>query len=41
MALDIKAEADKLREMYSNDPRRSTFNAIVYGGLGTGKTSLL
>jgi len=39
--LDIKAEAEKLRTMYDNDPRSETFNAIVYGGLGTGKTSLL
>ena len=41
MPLDIKAEAEKLRKMYSDDPRRTSFNAIVYGGLGTGKTSLL
>ena len=41
MALDIKAEATKLREMYNNDPTTQTFNAVVYGGLGTGKTSLL
>jgi len=41
MPIDIKAEAAKLREMYSNDPRSKTFNAVVYGGLGTGKTSLI
>lgn len=41
MTLDIKAEAEKLRTMYAEDPRRHTFNAIVYGGSGTGKTSLL
>ena len=41
MALDIKAEAAKLREMYNNDPTTQSFNAVVYGGLGTGKTSLL
>lgn len=41
MTLDIKAEAEKLRTMYKQNPRSTTFNAIIYGGLGTGKTSLL
>jgi hypothetical protein len=27
--------------MYTSDPRSQTFNAVVYGGLGTGKTSLI
>ena len=39
--MDIKAEAAKLREMYSNDATTQTFNAVIYGGLGTGKTSLI
>jgi len=39
--LEIKAEAEKLTKMYEDDPRSSTFNAIVYGALGTGKTMLL
>lgn len=41
MALDIKAEASRLREQYQNDPRQDTFNAIIYGEMGTGKTKLL
>jgi len=41
MTLDLKVEAQKLRTMYNEDPRRDTFNAVIYGGLGTGKTSLL
>ena len=36
--LDIKAEAEKLKQMYEDDPRSKTFNAIVYGDLGSGKT---
>ena len=39
--LDVKAEAEKLKQMYEDDPRSKSFNAIIYGGLGTGKTSLL
>jgi len=41
MAIDIKAEAAALRTMYDNDPRKDTFNTLVYGGSGTGKTSLI
>ena len=36
--LDIKAEAEKLQKMYADDPRTKTFNAIVYGDIGCGKT---
>ena len=39
--LDINTEVEKLRSMYTSDPRSKTFNAVVYGGLGTGKTSLI
>ena len=39
--MDIKAEAEKLRTMYADDPRKDTFNALIYGSSGTGKTSLL
>lgn len=36
--LEVKKEAEKLHQMYKDDPRSKTFNAIVYGDLGTGKT---
>jgi len=39
--LEIKAEAEKLKQMYEDDPRSKTYNGIVYGGLGTGKTRSL
>ena len=38
--LKIKAEADKLRQLYSDDPRQQTFNALVMGELGSGKSFL-
>jgi len=40
-SLEIKMEMEKLREIYNNDPRSSSFNALIYGGTGSGKTSLL
>lgn len=39
--LEIKVEAEKLKQMYEEDPRSKSFNAIVYGATGSGKTSLL
>ena len=39
--MEIKIEAEKLKKMYDNDPRSNSFNAIIYGGTGSGKTSLL
>jgi len=39
--MEIKMEAEKLKKLYDNDPRSSSFNAIIYGGTGSGKTSLL
>ena len=39
--LDVKAEAEKLKQMYEDDPRTHSYNAIVYGDLGTGKTMSL
>ena len=39
--LIIRKEAEEIQRAYKEDPRAKTFNAIVYGGLGTGKTSLL
>lgn len=31
-------QARQIRERYQSDPRSTSFNAVVYGGLGTGKT---
>lgn len=39
--LAIKKQAEDIRKMYEEDARNSTFNAIIYGALKTGKTSLL
>jgi hypothetical protein len=39
--LEIKKQAAEIKKMYDEDPRSTTFNAIIYGGLKTGKTSLL
>lgn len=41
MSVDIALEAKKLRELYSSDDRTGALNLLVYGGMGTGKTSLL
>lgn len=41
MALDVRADAEKLRTMYMEDPRQSTFNALITGETGTGKSYLL
>ena len=37
----IMVEAEKLRKMYAEDPRQKTFNALVLGKHGSGKTFLL
>lgn len=34
----IKAEAKKMAEAYKNDPKQKSFNALILGELGTGKT---
>ena len=39
--MDIKSEVQKIREMYKTSSQNSSFNAIVYGDIGTGKTNLL
>jgi hypothetical protein len=39
--LAIKVEAEKLQQMYSEDPRSHSYNAIIYGATGSGKTSLI
>jgi len=37
--MDIREEATKIRHKYETDPRTKSYNAIVYGGLGSGKTA--
>lgn len=39
--LDIVQEYKKLREMYKEDPTQKTFNMLLTGEMGTGKTYLL
>lgn len=39
--LSIKKQAEEIKKMYESDPRTKTFNALIYGSLKTGKTSLL
>lgn len=39
--LTIQKEIEEIQRAYKEDPRTGTYNAIIYGGLGTGKTSLL
>lgn len=35
---EILAEARRVREMYANDAKQKSFNALILGELGTGKT---
>lgn len=39
--LEIKKQAAEIKKMYEEDPRTKTFNALIYGSLKTGKTSIL
>lgn len=39
--INIKAEADAIRQRYASDPRNSSYNALIYGPTGSGKTSVL
>lgn len=41
MPLDVQKELSAIRDMYTNNSRTKTFNALIYGGMGTGKTKLL
>jgi len=40
MTLDIKKEFEEIRKMYSEQAQQKSFNALVYGDFGTGKTQL-
>ena len=39
--LYVKKQAEEIKKLYDEDPRNLTFNAIIYGSLKVGKTSLL
>ena len=39
--LRIKAEAKQIQQTYNSNPRTNSYNAIIYGKTGSGKTSLL
>ena len=41
MPLDIKQTLDEIRGLYKNNARTSTYNALIYGPMGSGKTNLL
>jgi len=40
MPLDIKVELEQLNKMYEDTQQSKTFNALIYGAMGTGKTNL-
>lgn len=39
--INIKTEVEAIRKRYADDPRNSSYNALIYGPTGSGKTSLL
>lgn len=41
MPLDIKKEFEEIRKMYDSQAQQKSFNALIYGDFGTGKTRLL
>lgn len=41
MTLDVKMEIDKVREMYKASSVRKSYNALIYGDIGTGKTQIV
>jgi hypothetical protein len=41
MSLDIKKELSDIQAMYKDNARTNTFNALIYGPMGTGKTNVL
>lgn len=40
MPLDVKVEMEQLRKLYAENVHSTTFNALIYGAMGTGKTNL-
>ena len=41
MPLEIKTEVEKLQKMYKEDPRQSSFSALVLATFGSGKSYIL
>jgi hypothetical protein len=41
MSLEIKKEMEELRRMYSSDDTQNSFNLLLLGEMGTGKTRLI
>ncbi len=41
MGLDIKKEFEDIKKMYDSHDRNKSFNALVYGPMGSGKTNLV
>jgi len=41
MPLDIKKEFEEIRALYNSQAQQKSFNALVYGDFGTGKTQVL
>lgn len=39
--LDLTKEAQRVMDFYKSDPRTETFNAVIYGPLGVGKSWIL
>jgi hypothetical protein len=39
--IDVRMEAERLYQLYNDDPRTGSIKGIIYGGFGTGKTSML
>jgi hypothetical protein len=40
MTIDIKKEFEDIRKMYSEQAQQKSFNSLIYGDFGTGKTQL-
>ena len=41
MTSKIADEFRTIRELYESNPNKDTFNAIIYGYMGTGKTQVI
>jgi len=39
--LDVKKELDELQKLYNSTQQNKTFNGLIYGDMGSGKTNLL
>ena len=41
MSIEIQKELKEIQELYKSNARSLTYNALIYGGMGVGKTKLL